>query len=100
MYAGRLAEVGPVEQIFLNPRHPYTRGLLNSVPSIRLEDPKALQGLEGSPPNLAAPPPGCRFHPRCPDRMAVCRRREPAWTQLEEGHGVSCFLYEEVEVEE
>jgi len=74
MYAGRLAEDGAVRRVFGNPAHPYTRELLRSTISLST---KELSHIPGSPPNLVAPPPGCRFHPRCPDAMAVCAQKVP-----------------------
>jgi peptide/nickel transport system ATP-binding protein len=89
MYAGRLVEEAPTGEIFAHPLHPYTRHLIQSLPRIGDAAPK--QGLEGTPPNLSAPPPGCRFHPRCPLAMDICRREVPALTTLEPGHRVACF---------
>jgi oligopeptide/dipeptide ABC transporter ATP-binding protein len=66
MYAGQIAEIGPVEQVFDNPLHPYTRGLRQSVPRIQLDEKGQLYKMAGEPPSLANPPSGCRFHPRCP----------------------------------
>ena len=76
MYAGRLAEIGTVDAIFHEPKHPYTQGLLQSVPNIDLDD-QALYRMEGVPPDLINPPKGCRFHPRCPHVVDVCRERQP-----------------------
>ena len=75
MYAGRLVEEGPTAELLRTPRHPYTAHLVASLPRIGDTTPKA--GLEGAPPNLADPPPGCRFHPRCPLAMEICRREVP-----------------------
>ena len=96
MYAGRMAEVGPVHEVFHEHVHPYTHGLLASVPSIRLEDGVSLETLSGSPPSLLNPPPGCRFHPRCPKAMDICRQ-VPPWREVAPGHGTACWLYEEKE---
>jgi peptide/nickel transport system ATP-binding protein len=71
MYAGRLVEEGPTGEVFRSPKHPYTAHLVASLPRIGSTAPK--KGLEGTPPNLADPPPGCRFHPRCPLAMDVCK---------------------------
>jgi peptide/nickel transport system ATP-binding protein len=89
MYAGRLVEEGPTDEIFARPLHPYTQHLIQSLPRIGDTAPK--QGLDGAPPNLSAPPPGCRFHPRCPIAMDICRREVPALTSLAPGHRVACF---------
>jgi peptide/nickel transport system ATP-binding protein len=89
MYAGRLVEEGRTDEIFARPRHPYTRHLIGSLPRIGDDVPR--RGLEGSPPNLADPPPGCRFHPRCPLAMDVCRREVPALTADGSDHRVACF---------
>jgi oligopeptide/dipeptide ABC transporter ATP-binding protein len=80
MYAGRLVEEAPTREVFARPLHPYTRHLIQSLPRIGDVAPK--QGLGGTPPNLSAPPPGCRFHPRCPLAMDICRRAVPALTIL------------------
>jgi peptide/nickel transport system ATP-binding protein len=89
MYAGRLVEEAPTAALFAAPRHPYTRHLIASLP--RLGGPPPARGLEGAPPNLADPPPGCRFHPRCPLAMDVCRRETPAMLESAPGHRVACF---------
>ena len=75
MYAGRLVEEGPTAELLRAPRHPYTAHLVASLPRIGDTTPKA--SLPGAPPNLADPPPGCRFHPRCPLAMDICRREVP-----------------------
>ncbi len=94
MYAGIIAEDAPVRSIFKRPYHPYTRGLMKAVPShtVRKEE---LEIIKGSVPNLIKPPPGCRFHPRCPDVMPQCRTRKPPVFEPEPGHKVACLLYEE-----
>jgi peptide/nickel transport system ATP-binding protein len=89
MYAGRLVEEGETAELFRAPRHPYTAQLVASLP--RLGDVAPKPGLSGSPPNLADPPPGCRFHPRCPLAMAVCRTQTPAMTAVGLRHRVACF---------
>ena len=71
MYAGQVAELGATAEVFDTPRHPYSRALLEAFPSVRGEK-VALTGIAGSPPNLASPPSGCRFHPRCADAMTEC----------------------------
>lgn len=92
MYAGRVIEQAPVRELFKNPQHPYTRGLLNAVPT-RHTERGSLQGIPGLIPNLNDPPPGCRFHPRCPHVMDVCRHVVPPATG--ESHAVYCHLYPE-----
>jgi peptide/nickel transport system ATP-binding protein len=89
MYAGRLVEEGPTAELFRAPRHPYTRHLVASLP--RIGDAAARAGLQGRPPNLANPPPGCPFHPRCPSAMDICRSQVPAMHTAAPGHRVACF---------
>ena len=90
MYAGRLVEEGPTDDVFREPLHPYTRHLIASLPKIGDREPK--QGLVGSPPNLADPPAGCRFHPRCPLAVARCREASPALGNAGAGRRVACFV--------
>jgi oligopeptide/dipeptide ABC transporter ATP-binding protein len=97
MYAGRLVEESPVASLFDDPRHPYTRGLLRSMPSVRdvAATPGArrrLRTLPGAVPDPASPPPGCRFHPRCPDVFSPCRDKEPPELSTGPGRRVACFL--------
>jgi peptide/nickel transport system ATP-binding protein len=97
MYAAKMAEVGDVLDVFADPKHPYTQGLLRSVPNIRL-DGGELYKMGGAPPNLLHPPSGCPFHPRCPFVMDVCRSQEPAFEPVERDHLAACWLYQEVAV--
>lgn len=97
MYAAKMAEVGDVNDVFADPKHPYTQGLLKSVPNIRLDEGE-LYKMGGAPPNLLHPPAGCRFHPRCPYVMEVCKEIDPAFDPVEEGHLASCWLYQEAPV--
>jgi oligopeptide/dipeptide ABC transporter ATP-binding protein len=91
MYAGRLVEWGPVTRIFDAPAHPYTQALLGSIP--RMADGRErLTAIEGQPPDLAAPPSGCAFHPRCPQAMAQCREQVPPETTLAPRHTTRCWL--------
>jgi peptide/nickel transport system ATP-binding protein len=89
MYAGRLVEEAAVADIFEKPLHPYTAHLVASLP--RIGDQVRKKSLPGAPPNLAAPPSGCRFHPRCPLAMDVCRQASPALTVLSPSHRVACY---------
>jgi peptide/nickel transport system ATP-binding protein len=91
MYAGNLCEVADVKDIFANPLHPYTRALLEAVP--KLSDQKELTSIEGNVPNLVTPPPGCRFHPRCPHVMDICREAFPEMKEVAKNHMVACYLY-------
>jgi peptide/nickel transport system ATP-binding protein len=91
MYAGQVTELGPTSEIFDMPRHPYARALLEAFPSIRGEK-IALTGIAGSPPDMASPPPGCRFQPRCADAMPECASTEPPLYERG-GSVVRCLLY-------
>jgi peptide/nickel transport system ATP-binding protein len=91
MYAGEIVEIGDVKSIFEEPLHPYTRALIESVPQLGVK--KVIKGLAGQPPDLLSPPPGCRFHPRCPFAMDVCRREEPPYIELTPGRRVKCWLF-------
>ena len=98
LYAGQMVEGGPSEEITQRPKHPYTQLLLSAAP-----DPdrmgaegnglRALPQRRGEIPSLITPPSGCRFHPRCPHAMEVCRQRFPKRTDLGGGHWTNCFLY-------
>ena len=93
MYAGRIVEEGPVRQIFKNPQHPYTVGLLNSLP--KLQGSRArLTPIDGNVPSLRNMPAGCRFAPRCPHAMDVCHE-EPGFYEIEAGHHSRCWLHAE-----
>jgi peptide/nickel transport system ATP-binding protein len=92
MYAGRIMEEAATETIFQAPRHPYTQHLISSLPSIGERRQRA--ALPGSPPNLSDPPPGCRFHLRCPVAIDICRTVVPAMRVLPDRHRVACHLVE------
>jgi oligopeptide/dipeptide ABC transporter ATP-binding protein len=94
MYAAKMAEVGDVNDVFADPKHPYTQGLLRSVPNIRLDEGE-LYKMGGAPPNLLHPPVGCRFNPRCPHVMDICKAADPAFEPVESDHLASCWLYQE-----
>ncbi len=91
MYAGDIVEVGEVEEIIFNPKHPYTQGLMKAIPTGERTE---LAGIPGTVPDLVEPPSGCRFHPRCPHAMDICSREKPAERILGEAHIVACYLYE------
>ena len=92
LYAGRLAEIGPTQTLLSNPKHPYTRGLIASTPSVESGDIGThLFQIRGTMPRLDALPPGCRFHPRCEQIMARCRSEQPEVAE----NGAACFLYED-----
>ncbi|MBU3570356.1 ABC transporter ATP-binding protein [Priestia aryabhattai] len=94
MYAGKIVEIGTRRDIFYTPQHPYTKGLLRSVPRLDLYESE-LVPIAGSPPDLFAPPSGCSFAPRCPYVMEVCDRMYPVSTKLKESHQVHCWLQDE-----
>jgi peptide/nickel transport system ATP-binding protein len=91
MYAGCMVEYGPVDRIFLNPIHPYTRGLLKAVVGLGKEREK-LDVIPGDVPDLTQPPPGCRFQPRCRDAVGRCRVEMPRRVEIEPRHFVYCYL--------
>ena len=92
MYAGKIVEVAHVTEVFEKPLHPYTQALLKSIPLPHV-DVEELKPIPGEVPSLVNPPPGCRFHPRCPHAMEVCKRDEPLLVEVEPGHQVACWLY-------
>jgi peptide/nickel transport system ATP-binding protein len=92
MYAGRVVETAPVEALFARPRHPYTVGLLQAIPSMH-EERDSLMTIPGVVPRLIDPPPGCRFAPRCAKRFEPCDRVVPPLSEVEPGHAVACHLY-------
>ncbi|MDD2495944.1 MAG: ABC transporter ATP-binding protein [Tissierellia bacterium] len=99
MYAGSAIEYANIERLFNNPLHPYTVGLFNSIPSLD-EDVDKLTVISGTPPDPSHLPMGCRFHPRCPHVMEKCKENFPQAIEVEEGHFVSCFLYNKETVKE
>ena len=92
MYAGKVAEEGPVSRVFTAPRHPYTRKLLSAFPNIHA-DRRTLDVIPGAPPDLRTPPPGCRFAPRCAFAMDVCREVVPPEVRFADGVRVACHLF-------
>ncbi|MDH3247881.1 MAG: ABC transporter ATP-binding protein [Acidimicrobiia bacterium] len=95
MYAGKLVELGPTKEVFARPKHPYAYLLLSSTPSVTGPRRK-LAPLEGEPPDLLNPPTGCRFHPRCPYATERCSTEEPPITDIDSGHQVACWNWQEV----
>jgi len=96
MYLGKLAEIGPAEQIFEDPLHPYTQALLGAIPVPDTRQRRQLIVLEGNVPSPSDPPNGCRFHTRCPLAEAICRQEEPLLRQIRPGHYAACHLLTEV----
>lgn len=95
MYAGRVVEESTAQNIFHEPLHPYTLGLLEAVPNIEVKKEK-LDFVDGSVPDLYNPPSGCRFHPRCPYATSKCKEEMPPYEEVETGHKVACYHYDEV----
>ncbi len=93
MYAGRIVEQGSVDDIFYRPSHPYTKGLLKSMPRIDVEDKTRLESIKGVPVDMLNPPEGCGFSTRCESCMNICLRKEPPMIELGEGHRSKCFLH-------
>lgn len=93
MYAGTMVENAPAKELVKRPLHPYTKGLVASVP--RLTGGGIAVGIEGRIPDYLTPPRGCRFHPRCSQAMGICSETRPRFVEVEEGHFVACFLYDE-----
>ncbi|MFP3064987.1 MAG: ABC transporter ATP-binding protein [Sulfolobus sp.] len=91
MYGGKIVEIGKAEEIYKSPSHPYTQLLLQSIPDIRKRN-SGLKSIPGSPPDLINPPSGCRFHPRCPFAMEICKVQEPEMTKVSPTHYVACHL--------
>ncbi len=97
LYAGRIVESGPVDRIFARPAHPYTAGLLQSIPRGPSSEGR-LRGIGGTPPSLDSIPPGCPFHPRCPMAIDACRAAEPPLVPHEPGHLTACIRHDELPV--
>ncbi len=93
MYAGKVAEEAPVDALFNNPAHPYTQGLLASIPSSHSGERSRINEIEGLVPSVLNLPKGCYFHPRCPKVMDVCRERTPELKTVSSGARAACFLY-------
>lgn len=95
MYLGKLVELGPSEEVFETPLHPYTQALFGAIPLPVVDGQRELTILEGNVPSPVAPPPGCRFHTRCPLAQAICRETEPEFRQVRSGRSVACHFVEE-----
>jgi peptide/nickel transport system ATP-binding protein len=93
MYAGNMVEAAETEELFAQPLHPYTHGLMAAVP--RLTGGGVSDGIPGRIPDYLNPPPGCRFHPRCSRVMDICRQEKPRFYRLNDKHEVACFLYQD-----
>jgi peptide/nickel transport system ATP-binding protein len=95
MYAGKVVEEASTIDIFKNPMHPYTVGLLKSKPSLTSQTDR-LDTIQGQVPNPLSMPSGCYFHPRCSRALDICRKKQPCICEIEKGHKVACHLFEEV----
>ena len=93
MYSGNIVEYATAKDLFGNPRHPYTIGLLGAIPSIEKKNQKLLT-IRGMVPNLIYPPSGCRFHPRCDSRLEICDKVKPPLNEIEERYFIACHLYD------
>jgi len=92
MYAGNIVETAKTEELFNNPLHPYTRGLMSAIPKLTGEG--IAKGIKGRIPNYLNPPAGCRFHPRCEHKMSICSKERPSFFTTGDNHRVACFLYQ------
>lgn len=96
MYAGNIVELCDVHSVFYSPKHPYTIGLINSIPKMSQKPGEKLETIMGSVPNLIYPPSGCRFHPRCSSAMDICKKEKPKIIEIERGNFVACHLYDDI----
>jgi oligopeptide/dipeptide ABC transporter ATP-binding protein len=94
MYLGKIVESAPVREIFHHPKHPYTQGLMGSIPSLADWGARRLTAIEGVVPSPFAEQPGCGFAPRCPHAMEICRTRRPELQAVAPGHTAACFLHQ------
>jgi oligopeptide/dipeptide ABC transporter ATP-binding protein len=92
MYAGRMVEEGPTEDVFASPKHPYTWSLLQSIPRLDAEEHEVLRAIEGLPPDLSSLPTGCAFHPRCPFRVDRCVEQRPVLEQVGRTQRAACWV--------
>mgnify|MGYP002271240702 CR=1 FL=1 len=99
MYAGHIVEYGTTDEIFYNPQHEYTKGLINSIPKLNAEEKERLVPIEGQPVDLLNPPAGCPFAPRCKSCMKICLSKMPPKTELSDTHYTHCWLRQKEEFE-
>ncbi len=99
MYAGKIVEYGTTDEIFYNPQHEYTKGLINSIPKLNQKEKERLVPIEGSPVDMLNPPAGCPFAPRCRSCMKICLREMPPRTELSDTHDTQCWLLQKAEFE-
>jgi len=94
MYLGKIIESAPVKKLFLNPKHPYTQGLLESIPALNKKSTEELFQINGNVPNPLDVIKGCGFYSRCPKAMDICKNQKPNTQTIEKNHFTSCWLYE------
>ncbi|WP_431985462.1 oligopeptide/dipeptide ABC transporter ATP-binding protein, partial [Streptomyces qinglanensis] len=94
MYAGRIVETAPVKELYRAPAHPYTKGLLESIPRLDRKG-QELYAIQGLPPNMARVPEGCAFHPRCPAARDICRTELPPLAEVDDARGSACHFWKE-----
>jgi oligopeptide/dipeptide ABC transporter ATP-binding protein len=99
MYAGKVVESGPTDDIFYHPAHEYTKGLLQSIPNLKEQEHKRLIPIEGQPVDMLNPPAGCPFAPRCRSCMKICLNRMPEYTHLTDAHYSACWLLDKAKFE-
>jgi oligopeptide transport system ATP-binding protein len=100
MYAGKIVEYGTIDEIFYNPSHEYTKGLLRSIPKLNEKEHKKLVPIEGTPVDMLNPPVGCPFAPRCDSCMKICLKKMPEYTNIIEGHYSACWLLQKKALEQ
>jgi oligopeptide/dipeptide ABC transporter ATP-binding protein len=97
MYLGQLVETASTHELFAGPKHPYTKALLSAIPSLDPDHVSKAQRLEGEIPSPASPPPGCKFHTRCPNATDICKKEEPQLDHLTISHTVACHHWKELD---
>lgn len=100
MYAGKVVETGTIDEIFYNPKHEYTKGLLRSIPKIDAEKHEKLIPIDGTPVDMLNPPAGCPFAPRCGKCMKICLKRMPDFTEITDTHKSACWLLQKEALEQ